>query len=318
MGKMKAVVFNKKGKPDKLIYCDVEKPMPKDDEVLIRIVAVSANAADYRSMKMGLIPKKRIFGADVAGIVESAGKNIIRFRIGDEVMGDLAGYSFGGFAEYAVAPEKLLIRKPVKLSFEDAAALPIAGLTALQALRDKGNIQKGQKVLIIGSGGGVGTFAVQLAKFFGAEVTAVCSSKNVEQSRTIGADKVIDYTKEDFIKTGNRYDLILAINGNYPLFACMKILKPGGRYFMIGGALPQIFKALAFGWLLSVGGKTTGAVAAKPNQNDLEFIANLVTEGRIGPVIDKRYPLEKTPEAMNYLAEGHARGKVIITVQSNH
>ncbi|MBT6765471.1 MAG: NAD(P)-dependent alcohol dehydrogenase, partial [Prolixibacteraceae bacterium] len=210
---MKAVVYNKKGLPDKLIYCDVEKPRPNDNEVLIKIHAVSANAADYRSMRMGIIPKKRIFGADIAGRVESVGKNIRQFKPGDEVIGDLSDCGFGGFAEYAVAPEKALIPKPTKVLFEIAAALPIAGITALQALRDKGNIQKGQKVLIVGSGGGVGTFAVQLAKYFGAEVAAVCSSKNVAQTSSLGADYVIDYTKEDFTKNKRCYDLIIAING---------------------------------------------------------------------------------------------------------
>jgi NADPH:quinone reductase-like Zn-dependent oxidoreductase len=174
--KMKAVVYNRKGLPDKLIYCDVEKPVPNDNEILVKIRAVSANAADYRSMKMGLIPKKKIFGADIAGNVEIAGKNIEKFKPGDEVIGDLAGYGFGGFAEYALAPEKALTLKPAKISFEEAAALPMAAVTALQGLRDKGNIKKGKKVLIVGSSGGVGTFAVQLAKYFGAEVTGVFST----------------------------------------------------------------------------------------------------------------------------------------------
>jgi NADPH:quinone reductase-like Zn-dependent oxidoreductase len=178
MEKMKAVVYAKKGLPDKLIYRDVEKPVPSDDEVLIKIVAASVNAADYRSMSMGIIPKRRIFGADIAGRVESAGKNILQFKPGDEVIGDLSACGFGGFAEYAVAPEKALVQKPARISFEEAAALPLAGITALQALRDKGNIQKGQMVLIPGSGGGVGTYAVQLAKYFGGTVTAVCNTKN--------------------------------------------------------------------------------------------------------------------------------------------
>ena len=279
---------------------------------MIKILAVSANAADYRSMRMGIIPKKRIFGADIAGRVESVGKNIRQFKPEDEVIGDLSDCGFGGFAEYAVAPEKALIPKPTKVLFEAAAALPIAGITALQALRDKGNIQKGQKVLIVGSGGGVGTFAVQLAKYFGAVVTAVCSSKNVEQTSSLGADYVIDYKKEDFTKSNRCYDLIIAINGNRPLSAYKRILNPNGIYVMVGGALLQIFKSIFFGWLMSFGSKKMRSLAAKSNQKDLEFIVKLVEDGKIKPVIDRRYPLDKAADAMRYLGEGHARGKVVI------
>lgn len=312
---MKAVVFNKKVHPDKLDYCDVEKPIPNDNEVLIKIIAVSVNAADYRSMNMGIIPKKKIFGADIAGIVESAGKNIGQFKPGDEVIGEIADYGFGGFAEFALAPERLLVHKPSKISFEDAAALPMASLTALQALRDKGNIQKGHQVLIIGSGGGVGTFAVQLAKYFEATVTAVCSTKNVEQTKKLGADDVIDYTKENFTRRTSSYDIILAVNGSYPLLACKRMLNPKGRYVMVGGALSQIFKAIVFGWMISFGSKKISSLAAKPKQKDLEFIAMLAGDGKIRPVIDKYYLLEKTAEAVRYLGAGHAGGKVVINVQ---
>jgi len=312
---MKAVVYNKKGSPNKLIYSDIDKPVPNDIEVLIKIVSVSANAADYRSMRMGLIPKRRIFGADIAGKVESVGNKIQRFKPGDEVMGDLAGCGFGGFAEYVVAPEKVLIHKPAKISFEDAASLPIAGITALQALRNKGNIQKGQKALIVGSGGGVGTFAVQLAKYFGSVVTAVCGPNNIEQTKSLGADYVIDYTKEDFTRGKERYDLILAVNGNYSLLACRRILNPNGTYVMVGGALSQIFKSLLFGWLMSIGSKKIRSLAAKSDQNDLEFMARLTEDDIIRPVIDRRYPLDKTADAMRYIGEGHAKGKVIINVE---
>jgi len=312
---MKAIVYNKKAHPDKLVYCDVEKPVPNDNEVLVRIIVVSVNAADYRSMNMGLIPKKKIFGADIAGIVESAGKNIRQFKPGDEVIGEIADHGFGGFAEYALAPEKLLVNKPSKISFEDAAALPMAALTALQALRDKGNIQKGHQVLVLGSGGGVGTFAVQLAKYFGAKVTAVCGTKNVEQTKNLGADEVIDYKKENFIKRNKSYDLILAVNGNYPLLACKRILNPKGRYVMVGGALSQIFKTILFGWVMSLGSKKIRFLAAKPKQKDLEFIVMLASDGKIKPIIDKYYLLEKTAEAVRYLSEGHAGGKVVINVQ---
>lgn len=312
---MKAIVYNKKGSPDKLIYSDVEKPQPSNIEVLIKIHAVSANAADYRSMKMGIIPKRKIFGADIAGRVEAVGKNIRQFKPGDEVIGDLSDCGFGGFAEYAAAPEKALIQKPSNISFDEAAALPMAAITALQALR-KGKIQKGQKVLIVGSGGGVGTFAVQLAKYFSTVVTAVCSTKNVEQTTSLGADCVIDYTKEDFTKSDRRYDLIVAVNGNHSLSAYKRILNQNGIYVMVGGALSQIFKSILFGWLMSFGSKKMRFLSAKSNQKDLELLAKLVEDGKIKPVIDRRYSLDKAADAMRYLGEGHARGKVVINVES--
>lgn len=311
---MKAIVYTKKGLPDKLIYSDVEKPRPNDNEVLIKILAVSANAADYRSMRMGMIPKNRIFGADIAGKVESIGKNIKKFKPGDEVFGDLSDYGFGGFAEYAVAPEKALIPKPAKILFEEAAALPIAAITALQAIRDKGNIQKGQNILIVGSGGGVGTFTVQLAKYFGSIVTAVCSTRNVEQTRTLGADYIIDYTKDDFTKSNRCYDLIIAVNGNRPLLAYKRTLNPNGIYVMVGGSLWQIFKSILFGWMMSFGSRKMRFLAAKSNQKDLEFIVKLVENGKIKPVIDRCYSLDKVADAIQYLGEGHARGKVVINV----
>ena len=314
MEKMKAVVFNKKGSPARLIYCDVDRPVPNDDEVLIKVCAVASNAADYRSMKMRIIPKRKIFGADIAGCVESVGKNITQLKPGDEVIGDLAKFGFGGFAEYVTAPEKALIIKPAKISFEEGAALPMAALTALQALRDKGNIQKGQKVLIVGSAGGVGTFAVQLAKYFDAEVTGICSSKNVQQTRSLGADRVIDYTKENFKKSDVHYNLILAINGNYPLSVYRKALTPDGTYVMVGGSLSQIFKSLLFGWLMSFGSKKMRSLSAKTNKNDLEFLAKLQEDGKIKSVIERRYSLDKTADAMGYLSEGHSQGKVVIIV----
>lgn len=311
---MKALVYNKKALPGKLTFCEIEKPIPNENEVLVKVQAVSLNAADYRSMRMGLIPKKKIFGADIAGRVESVGKNILKFKPGDEVIGDLADYGFGGLAEYALAPEKALIFKPVDLSFEDASALPMAAVTALQALRNKGCIQKGHQVLIIGSGGGVGTFAVQLAKYFGATVTAICSSKNIGLSQSLGADHVIDYTKENFLKNGKSYDLIVAVNGNYPLSACKRILNPKGIYVMVGGGFPQIFKSLLFGWLMSFGSKKIRSLAAKSNVEDLEFIVSLVNDKKIRPVTDKCFSLDRSAEAMKYLSEGHAKGKVVITV----
>lgn len=313
---MKAIVYNKKGNPNKLTLQEIDKPVPTDKEVLIRVNAVSLNAADYRSMKMGLIPEKKIFGADVAGTIEAAGKNITLFKPGDEVMGDLAGYGFGGLAEYVTAPEKALISKPQNISFEAAATLPLAGMTALQALRNKGDVQRGEKVLILGSAGSVGPFAVQLARHFGAEVTGVCSTRNIDQTLSSGADHVIDYTKENPLGGTRRYDLILGINGNYPLFSIRQSLSPYGRYVMVGGALTQIFKSLLFGRLLSFGSKKMKSLAAKPNRQDLEFLASLLSDGTIKPVIDRRYPLEKSGEAMNYICGGHSAGKVIILVDS--
>lgn len=312
---MKAVVYSGKGSPGKLFFCDIDRPVPTDNEVLIKVHAVSLNAADYRSMKMGMIPKRKIFGADIAGTIVSIGKNITQFKPEDEVMGDLASYGFGGLAEFVTSPEKALIAKPQGTSFVEAATLPMAALTALQALRDKGSIQKGYKVLIVGCSGGVGTFAIQLAKYFDAEVTGVCSSKNVQQTMSLGADHVIDYIKEDFTKMNNRYNLILAINGNYPLIACKKILTHNGTYVMIGGSLSQIFKSLVFGRFLSFGSKKMKSLAAKANKNDLDFLAKLLENGRIRPVIDRCYPLFKTSEAMDYISQGHSRGKVVINIE---
>ncbi len=312
MGRMKAVVYNKKGVPDKLVYCDVEKPKPTDNEVLVQIIAVSVNAMDYRSMSMGMIPKNRIFGADIAGKVESVGNNIRQFKSGDEVIGDLSDNGSGGFAEYAVAPEKALTLKPANISFEEAAAIPVAATTALRALRDKGNIQQGQKVLIVGSSGGVGTFAVQLAKYYGAIVTAVCSSRNVEQSLSFGADKVIDYTIEDFSKSNDSYDLILAVNGNHRLSDYKRKLNPDGKYVMVGGALSQIIRSIVFGRFMSIGSRKMHTLTVKSSQKDLEFLAKLAGDGKIKPLIESRYSLDKTAEAMRYVNEGHARGKVVI------
>jgi len=314
---MKAVVYHKKGSPEKLVYGEIDKPVPGDNEVLVKVKAVSLNAADYRSMKMGIIPKRKIFGADIAGIIETAGKNITQFKPGDEVMGDLASFGFGGLAEYVTAPEKALVAKPSKVTFEEAAAVPLAGLTALQALR-KGNIQKGHKVLIVGSAGGVGTFAIQLAKYFEAEVTGVCSPKNVQQTLSLDTDHVIDYTKEDFSKSGNHYDLILGVNGNYSLLTYKKTLTKNGIYVMVGGSLSQIFKSLVFGRLISFGSKKMKSLAAKANQKDLEFLAGLLEKGLIRPVIERRYTLDKAAEAMDYLRQGHAAGKVVITLESGN
>ncbi|MBE2201285.1 MAG: NAD(P)-dependent alcohol dehydrogenase [Anaerolinea sp.] len=322
---MKAIVYTKYGPPDVLQLQEVKKPAPNEDQVLVKIQAASVNAADWHlltadiflvRLMMGLFkPKYPILGADIAGRVEAIGKNVRQFRPGDEVFGDIFGGVAGGFAEYAAVPEKTLALKPADLSFEQAAAVPLAAVTALQGLRDKGQIQPGQKVLINGASGGVGTFAVQIAKAFGAEVTAVCSTRNVEMARSLGADHVIDYTQENFTENGRQYDLILAANGYHPLAAYKRALAPQGVYVMCGGAPKQMFEALILGPLMSnKGGKRLVSLSAKANQQDLLAIKELLEAGKVAPVIDKRYPLPETPEALRYLGAGHARGKVVITI----
>jgi NADPH:quinone reductase-like Zn-dependent oxidoreductase len=323
---MKAVVYTKYGPPEVLQLEEVEKPTPKDNEVLVKVHAASVNAADWHLMRgeplparlaFGLLkPKLRILGADIAGRVEAVGRNVREFRPGDEVFGDLSGCGFGGFAEYVSVPEDALVLKPVATSFEQAAAVPLAAVTALQGLRDKGRIQPGQKVLINGAGGGVGTFAVQLAKVFGAEVTAVCSTRNLDMARSLGADHVIDYTQEDFTRNGRGYDLILAANGYHPLAAYKRALSPEGIYVMTGGSNAQLFQAMLLGPVMSMNGsKKMAGLLMKPNKEGLIFMKELLEAGKVVPVIDRRYPLREVPEAIRYLEEGHARGKVIITVE---
>jgi len=323
---MKAIICDKYGTPDVLRLEEVEKPTPKEGEVLVKIHAASLNAYDWhiltadiflvRLMGGGFLrPKNRIPGADVAGTVEAVGSNVTQFKPGDAVYGDLAGHTSGSFAEYVAVPERALAPKPANLSFEEAAAVPMAAVTALQGLRDVGKIQPGKKVLINGASGGVGTFAVQIAKTFGAEVTAVCSARNVEQALGLGADHVIDYTKEDFTQNGQQYDLILAANGFHPLSAYKRALAPKGIYVMAGGTMAQMFQAMLMGsWMSRGGEKKMGNISAKVNQADLNVMTGLLESGKVAPVIDKRYPLAETPDALRYLGEGHARGKVVITV----
>jgi NADPH:quinone reductase-like Zn-dependent oxidoreductase len=291
---------------------ELAKPSPKPGEVLVRVAARSLNAADYRSLRMGIIPKGKIFGADIAGWVESVGADVRSFKIGDEVFGDTAASGFGGLAEYVCAPEKLLALKPSAVSWLDAASVPMASVTALQALRDLGNVQPGQKVLIHGAGGGVGIFAVQLAKHFGAEVTAVCGPGNTALISSLGADRVIDYSVEDSLASGAVYDLILGINGSRSLTDYMRALTSKGKLVMVGGALIPLFQSIFFGWLLSIGRKKVRNLAAKPSARDLEFIIHLVEAGMVKIIIDRQYRLEETAEAFRYLSRGHARGKVVI------
>lgn len=312
---MKAVIFNKKKSFEKLSYTDVANPVWKENEILVEIHAASINAADYRMMQMGFPPKSKIFGADVSGVVKSVGKDVEKFKPGDCVVGDLSDYGFGGFAEYAAAPDKVFVHKPEEISFENAAALPLAGITALQAFCHKNDFQIGQQVLIVGCSGGVGTFAVQIAKYYNMTVTGVCSSRNVEQTQLLGADYVVDYNKEDFTQLNRTYDLILAINGNYSLRAYRRLLNPNGRYIMVGGSLQQIFKSIFFGWLMSLGSRKMGILVAKSKRDDLEFIIKLAREGIIKPIIDKCFDLNETNAAVRYIEEQHAHGKVIIKIK---
>src|SRR5438270_6848370 len=323
---MKAMVYHTYGSPDVMKLEEVQKPLPQDDEVLVQVHATSVNAGDWhllrakpflmRFMGFGLLkPKHTILGSDIAGRVEVVGRNVTQFQSGDEVFGNTAKSGFGGFAEYVAVPENALVLKPTNISFEEAAAVPQAALTALQSLRDKGHIQKGQKVLIHGASGGIGTFAVQLAKAFGAEVTAVCSTRNVDMVRSIGADHVIDYTQEDFTRNGQRYDLILAVNGYHSIPAYKRALNPEGVYVMTGGSNAQLFQAMLLGPLISrTGRQKMGNSAHKPNQKDLNFMKELLEADKVVPVIDRRYTLREVPEAIRYLEEGHAKGKVVITV----
>jgi NADPH:quinone reductase-like Zn-dependent oxidoreductase len=323
--KMKAIVYEEYGSPDVLELRDVEKPTPKDDEVLIKVYAASVNSADLHYLRAdpflirltsGLLkPRNTILGADIAGRVEAVGRNVKQFQPGEEVFGDISRCGFGGFAEYVAVPAHALVVKPAGLTFEQVAGVPMAAVTALQALRDKGQIKPGQKVLINGASGGVGMFAVQIAKAYGAEVTAVCSTSKMDLVRSIGADHVIDYTKEDFTKNGQRYDLILAANGYRPISDYERALTPTGTYVMSGGSPKQVFQAMLLGPFHSkTGGKEMGNMLTKPSTKDLVFVTELLEAGKVVPVIDRRYPLSEVAEALRYLEKGHARGKVIISM----
>jgi NADPH:quinone reductase-like Zn-dependent oxidoreductase len=321
---MKAIVRVRYGPPDVLQFAEVEKPSPKDNEVLIKIFAAAVNPLDLFTLGgVPLIraipglsrPKDTRIGVDVAGRIEAAGRNAAQFKVGDMVF----GVCRGAFAEYACITEDKLARKPGNLSFEEAAAVPVAAITALQGLRDKGRIQRGQKVLIDGASGGVGTFLVQIAKAFGAEVTAVCSTGKVETARSLGADHIIDYTKEDFAKSGQRYDLIVGANAQHSIFDYRRMLNKDGIYVAVGGALGQIFQAMLFAPLVSLfSGRKTRFFIANLNQKDLVFLKELLEAGKIVSVIDRRYPLSETAEALRYLKEHHARGKIVLTVEHSN
>ena len=324
---MKAIIYTQYGPADVLQLAEVEKPTPKENQVLIKVHAASINAGDYRVrggkpfllrlMIGGLLkPKNPRVGSDIAGQVEAVGENVKQFRPGDEVF----GCAKGAFAEYVLAREAYLALKPTNSTFEEAAAVPVAALTALQGIRHAGGIRPGQKVLIQGASGGVGIFAVQLAKSFGAEVTAVCSTRNLDMARSIGADHAIDYTQEDFTRNGQCYDLIFAVNGYHSLSAYKRALCPQGIYVCAGGTLPQIFQAMLLGSLMSRnGGKKLGSMGiAKVNQEDVVYLGELLEAGKIVPVIDRSYPLSEVVEAIRYVEEIHAQGKVVILVEKNN
>jgi len=330
---MKAIVYHDFGSPDVLRLGEIERPVPTDNQLLVRVRAASVNPLDWhymegtpylgRPFEFGLLkPAVTRLGVDFSGTVEAVGKNVTQFKPGDEVFGG----KNGAFAEYVVVPEdRAVVLKPASLTFEQAASLPIAAITALQALRDKGKIQPGQKILINGASGGVGTFAVQIAKSFGAEVTGVCSGRNAEMVRSIGADHVIDYTKEDFTKSGQRYDVIVDNVGNRSLLECRRVLNPNGKYIGIGGGgvndgrwtgpLVGVMKMLGLSPFVT---QEVGMMLAELNKKDLTILADLMQAGKVTPVIDRTYTLSQVPEALRYLEEGHARGKVVIIVKDNN
>ena len=325
---MKAIVLGKYGSPDFLELKEVEKPTPKDDEVLVKVFAVSINSWDWEiligkpfvnRLMAGLLKPKRIkiLGCDIAGRVEAVGKNVKQFQPGGEVFGDLSRSGWGGFAEYVSAREKALTLKPAGMTFEQAAAIPQAALLALQALRYKGKVQPGQKVLINGAGGGAGTFAVQMAKSSGAVVTAVDSTVKLEKMRSLGAEYVIDYTKEDFTKNGEHYDLILDLMGSHSIFDYRRSLNPGGIYVMVGGSTALVNQVIFLGPLISImGNKKMGILMHKANKG-MNHMIELFEAGKVTPVIDRCYPLNEAPEAMRYFVSGKLVGKVVITVEDN-
>jgi NADPH:quinone reductase-like Zn-dependent oxidoreductase len=320
---MKAIVCTEYGPPELLQLQEVERPVPDDDEVLVQVHASSVNFANLalvtgepfiaRLMGGGVRqPQVSIPGGDIAGRVEEVGASVTQFQPGDEVYGDISDSGFGGYAEYVAALESTLALKPVNLSFEQAAAVPQAAVVALQGLRNLGQIRPGQKVLVVGASGGIGTFGVQLAKAFGAEVTGVCSTRNLDLVRSIGADHVIDYTREDFAAGERRYDLILATAGYRSIFDYKRALAPEGTYVMTGGSMAQIFQAM-LGPLVAAGsGKKMVNLSAQAKQEDLAFMTELIEAGKVAPVIDRSYSLSEVPQALAYYGQGHARGKVVI------
>jgi NADPH:quinone reductase-like Zn-dependent oxidoreductase len=334
---MKAIVCTRYGSPDVLQLTEVETPTPKDNEALVKVHASSLNAADLETLRGVFFvrmasprrPMVRILGSDVAGRIEAVGRNVTQFRPGDEIWGDLSAHGFGTLAEYVCIPESALRRKPAGMTFQEAAAIPSAAVLAMQNLRgagsssfspmlsDTGQIQPGQKVLINGAGGGTGSFAVQIARHFGAEVTGVDSARKLDMLRAIGADHVMDYTQEDFTKSGQQYDLILDLVAHRSVFAYKRALNPGGVCVFVGGSTLAILQVALLGPLMSTSGsRKMGIVMWKPNdQKDLNTLEELFNAGRVVPVIDREYPFDEIPEAFRYLAAGQNRGKIVITME---
>jgi NADPH:quinone reductase-like Zn-dependent oxidoreductase len=321
---MNAVTYHRYGGPEELQLMEVERPTAGEGEVLVRVYATGLNAADkwllmgtprvVRLMNGLRAPKRTILGADVAGTVEAVGPGVSAFREGDAVFGDLSDAGLGGLAEYVAVREGLLAPKPAAASFTQAAAVPLAGVTALQALRTHAKVQPGERVAVSGASGGVGSFAIELAKHFGAHVTAICSEGKAEQARALGADEVIDYGSEDFTERAGAYDVILGVNGYHPIGHYKRALASGGRYVMIGGEGKQMTQAMLRGPIASLtSSKKLTSMLAKPNRDDLAYLAGLLGEGVITPVIEAEYPLDQTPEAIARLIEGHAAGKLVIT-----
>ena len=323
---MKAIVYREYGSPDVLGLQEVAKPVPKDDEVLVRVHAAALNPLDWHLLRGlpyivrptagWLKPKRNIPGVDVAGIVEAVGRNVTEFQPGDEVFGEKSR----ACAEYVCGSEKLFVRKPANLTMEQAAAVPVGAVTALQALRDKGRVQPGQKVLINGASGGVGTFAVQIAKSFGTDVTGVCSTPNVELVRSLGADHVIDYTRENFTRSRQRYDLIVDNVGNHSLMALRRVLAATGTLVVVGidpskgNWIGPLVRMLGAQVLSRFGSRKLGFMLTDMKREDLLFLTELIEAGKVTPVIDRRYPLSEVPDAIRYLETMRARGKVVITV----
>jgi len=326
---MKAIVCTKYGSPlDVLQLKEVPKPSPKDNEVLVKIHAASLNAADFEILRgawtarMGgpLKPMHKIPGSDMAGRVEAVGKNVKQFQPGDEVFGDLFMSGFGAFAEYVCAPEKVLDPKPPSMTFVEVATYPQSGLIALQSVRGKKQIKKGDKVLINGAGGGMGTFAVQIAKYYGAEVTGVDGPTKLDMLRSLGADHVIDYTQENYTRSGKHYDLIVDVVAHNSVFAYKRVLSPDGTFVIVGGSRSSVFQVVLLGPLLTIrGNKKMGLNPFKTNKKeDMAFLVELFEAGKVKPVIDRRYPLSEVPEALRYLEEGHPLGKLVITMEHNN
>jgi len=326
---MKAIVYTEYGPPDVLQLKEVEKPIPQNDEVLVRVHAASVNSSDATMSRgepflarlwSGFIkPKYQILGSDIAGRVEAVGRDAKQFQPGDEVFGDIAACGWGGFAEYVSVPENALALKPANLTFEEAAAVPQAAVVALQGLRDKGQIEPEKKVLINGASGGIGTFAVQIAKSYGAEVTGVCSTRNLDMARSLGADHVIDYTQEDFAQNEQRYDLILNVAGYRSIFDFKRALAPEGIYVGSVNATALIFQVMLLGPFISMtGSKKMVNLMGKESQEDLVFLRELLEAGKVVPVVDRQYPFSEVADAVRYYGEGHARGKVVITVEHDN